>query len=111
MGKLYEMTETMSGPVMSEVVEAGHWMNWGILSHDWGDEWNFNIYYVAKDKETFFKGWYMFVKLMGEKYPDSMEEYQSLIIAHKDNIYHQSMGHAWMKKDMEDDEDDDNGEE
>ena len=115
LGKLYKMTEELSGPVMNEIVDEGHWMNWGVLTHDWGDEWNFNIFYVAKDKESFFKGWKMFVGKMIKNHPNSMSEYQDMIIAHRDNIYHQSMGYPWMKKKMaeneEEGEKEDGGEE
>lgn len=94
-GKLYDMIESMGGPAMDEVVKAGHWRSWGILSHDWGDEWNFNIYYSADTKEDFFEGWRMYVKIMMEKYPDSWDEWNKHVLEHKDNIYHQETGSQW----------------
>ena len=82
----------MSGPVMNDVVKAGHWIDWGVLTHNWGDEWNFNIYYIAADMGSFMKGWDMFTSSMMEKHPDSFGEWQSNILEHKDNIYTQRMG-------------------
>jgi hypothetical protein len=89
---LVDMTRDLTGPIMNDVVAAGHWINWGVLQHSWGDEWNFNNFYAAKDRASFFKGWDMFVATVSEKHPDAFKIWQQYCFEHKDNIYHQSLG-------------------
>lgn len=99
--KLYKMVHNKLGAIHNEVVETGLWLEWGILSHDWGDEWNWNSYYVARDKNTFNEGWDLFVKLVNEKYPDIWDTWAEYCWEHKDNIYHQSVGSDFPLKPKE----------
>lgn len=89
---LSKSTEEKWAPVLNEVVAEGKWIRWGILQHAWGDEWNWNIYYVAENSAAFFEGWNLMINKMKEKYPDFMEETQKFCFEHKDNMYVQRFG-------------------
>ena len=80
------------GPVLDEVVAEGKWSSWGVLEHAWGDEWNWNPYYVAESREAFFEGWNLMIKKMQEKYPEYLEEVQKFCYEHKDSMYIQRLG-------------------
>lgn len=75
------------GPFLNAQVDAGNLMNWGILTHSWGDEWNFNIYYSAENFTKFQAAFSEAVKNSREKYPDSFKKFQEACFEHKDNIY------------------------
>ena len=59
----------------------------GQLNHAWGDEWNFNLWYSAKDTETFHKFWDEYTKHVSEKFPDAFGSTVGYFQEHKDNIY------------------------
>ena len=85
-------TEEKWGQVLNEVVAEGKWISWGVLEHAWGDEWNWNPYYVAESREAFFEGWSLMIKKMQEKHPDYLKETRKYCFEHKDSMYSQRFG-------------------
>lgn len=85
--KLNKQIDSLTLPIMQELVDEGFLMGWGQFNHAWGDEWNLNMYYVAESQEAFFKAWNEFVKRVSERHPDSYNSWASLLKAHKDNMY------------------------
>jgi hypothetical protein len=90
MGKVSEVNayvDSLSGPVLNELVDEGLLAGWGQFNHAWGDEWNVNFWYVTKDAESFNTFWNEFVKRMGERHPGAFGELAGHFKAHKDNMY------------------------
>ncbi len=87
------------GPFLNAQVDAGNLVNWGILTHHWGDEWNFNIYYSAENMEKFQSAFDEAIKGYVEKYPEGVKKFQSACFEHKDNIY--NMSYAYPTDDGE----------
>lgn len=91
---LNQYTKDTWAPILNEIVESGTWSNWGVMNHAWGNEWNWNIYYIAPDRESFFKGFSEMIKKMNEKHPDWFQKSQEWCFEHKDNMYVQSIGYG-----------------
>ena len=94
MDDLVQMTTDKWGPIMNEVVEEAKWVDWGILEHAWGNEWNWNVYYVAEDRESFFEGWDLMIKKMNEKHPGWFDEFEDWCFEHKDSMHSQRFGYS-----------------
>jgi len=88
MSKVNKIIDSLTTPIWEEIMNEGMLFSWGQLNHEWGDEWNCNFYYIAKDKESFFAAWDEFVKRMSERHPDAWSELIPSFQAHKDNIYY-----------------------
>jgi len=93
MGKVNKIIDSLTAPIWEEIMNEGLLFGWGQLNHEWGDEWNCNFYYIAKDKESFFAAWNEFVKRMGERHPDAWKKLIPSFKAHKDNIYYFQQWH------------------
>ena len=93
MGMVNKAVDSLTAPIWNELMSEGMIMGWGQLNHEWGDEWNCNFYYVAKDKESFFKAWDEFIKRMGERHPGAWGKVTPSFSAHKDNIYYFQQRH------------------
>ena len=87
MGKVNQMIDSVFSPILNKLVDEGKLSGWGQLTHAWGDEWNSNLWYSAKDMATFNAFWTEYVKRVSESHPDAFGEVVSLFQAHKDNIY------------------------
>ncbi len=76
-------------PVAQSVIDDGMWIDWGILTHAWGDDWNLLIYTTATDRNAFFAGWDEYIRRLGETDPEGevTEQFFALCPEHKDNIY------------------------
>jgi hypothetical protein len=96
---LQELTINSTGPILNELVKEGLLIDWGILSHDWGDEWNFNNYYIAEDKAKFNKAWQEYVKRLNKKDSTLWKKFGEYCTEHKDNIYHQYLGANFLLND------------
>ncbi len=86
-GKVNKMVDSVFSPILNTLVDEGKLSGWGQLNHAWGDEWNLNFWYSAKDIETFHKFWDEYVKRVSEKHPDAFGNTVGYFQAHKDNIY------------------------
>lgn len=87
MQTVLQQGDSLAAPVLDELVDEGLLYGWGVLTHAWGDEYNYNIYYIAKDHASFVKAFDEFVKRMGERHPDSWRKVVQHLKAHKDNMY------------------------
>jgi hypothetical protein len=74
-------------PILNGLVDDGMLYGWGLFNHAWGDEWNVNVWYTAKDMDAFNKFWSEYVKRIREKQPDAWKELRGYIQEHKDNMY------------------------
>lgn len=87
MSKANKMLDSVFAPVLKQLVDEGFLISWGQFTHLWGDEWNFNIYYIAKDMSAFDKFWEEYVTRVNKKFPDAFANTTKYFQAHKDNIY------------------------
>ena len=70
-------------------IEEGRLLDYGILVHSWGDEWNVMDYFVAEDMEGWRAAWSAMLSAMSEADPEGemYERFSELCTEHKDNIY------------------------
>lgn len=70
-------------------IEAGNLIDYGILVHSWGDEWNVMDYFVAEDHASFRTAWSSMVQQAQAEDPDGEEfdRFSEMCPGHKDNIY------------------------
>jgi hypothetical protein len=87
MSKANKMLDSVFAPVLKQLVDEGFLISWGQFTHLWGDEWNFNIYYIVKDMSAFDKFWEEYVTRVNKKFPDAFANTTKYFQAHKDNIY------------------------
>jgi uncharacterized short protein YbdD (DUF466 family) len=87
MGKVNQMVDSIFTPILNGLVDEGMLSGWGQLNHAWGDEWNLNFWYSAKDLDGFNKFWAEYVKRVREKHPDAFSSTVKYFQSHKDNIY------------------------
>jgi len=87
MGKVDKLVDSVFAPILNGLVDEGKLSGWGQLNHAWGDEWNLNFWYSAKDMTAFNSFWGEYVKRVSEKHPAAFGEATQHFQAHKDNIY------------------------
>ena len=90
--ELRKMMEENGAPVLNDLVEQGKLINWGVLTHAWGDEHNWNVFYVAESHSKFLEAWDEFITRVMENDPDANEKIGDICWEHKDSIYTQIMG-------------------
>jgi hypothetical protein len=86
-GKVNKMVDSVFAPILKELVDEGMINSFGFFNHAWGDEWNVNIWYVAKDMASFDKFWDEYVSRVNKRHPGSFTATTKYFQAHKDNIY------------------------
>lgn len=91
--------EAINLPVYQAMVDEGLVISWGTYWHEWADEWNFHIYTVAEDKQSFFEAFGEAGRRIGEIVGDDgtwddqplVEEADWILgeycTEHKDGIY------------------------
>jgi len=87
MGDVQNATKTINekfAPILNGLVDEGMLESWGLFNHTWGDEWNMNVWYVAKDMMAFEIFWDEYIKRISA---DAWKELRGYILEHKDNIY------------------------
>ncbi len=87
MGKVNKMVDEIFVPILNALVDEGMLFGWGQLNHAWGDEWNLNFYYIAKDMDAFNNFWSEYVNRVREQHPDAFGNIVQYFQAHKDNMY------------------------
>jgi len=87
MGKLNKLGDSLFVPILKELVDEGMIMSFGQFVHSWGDEWNVNYWYTAKDLASFEKFWKEYVKRVSSRHPGAFGKAVKYFTAHKDNIY------------------------
>ncbi len=85
--KVNKMVDSVFAPVLRELVDEGMIYSFGNFTHNWGDEWNVNTWYTAKDMASFDKFWDEYVSRIGKRHPGAWAETVKYFQAHKDNIY------------------------
>ena len=86
-GYLARLTDSAVVPIAQELVNEGMIFNYGLMTHNWGDEWNVVYYYVAESHRAFLDFWSEFVSRIQQRHPDLFGEFQERCSEHKDNIY------------------------
>lgn len=74
-------------PILNSLVDEGKLNGWGLFNHAWGDEWNANIWYVAKDMNTFTTFWDEYMNRVSNQQSAAWAELRGYIQQHKDNMY------------------------
>lgn len=85
-------------PVVQEMVAEGKFIDYGILSHAWGDEWNVVDYFLISDLSAYFEHFSELVQRIGAGNAarqggqevlgePARRPFSELCTAHKDNIY------------------------
>ncbi|MEZ4699970.1 MAG: hypothetical protein R2834_06540 [Rhodothermales bacterium] len=85
--RLNQLADSIMRPVLDAMVEEQIIMSWGILTHEWGDEWNWNWYLTTADHASFVSAWAEFSKRIMERFPDGVPEMMQYLQAHKDNQF------------------------
>jgi len=86
-GKVNKMVDSVFTPILKELVDEGFIFSFGNFNHAWGDEWNVNFWYVAKDMASFEKFWDEYVSRASKRHPGAFASTTKYFQAHKDNIY------------------------
>lgn len=94
MGALREDAKTVMAPILNELVQKGKLLNWGILEHSWGDEWNWNMYYVANDIPTFLESFNSMMSKTMDADPKFIEQYWDRCFEHKDAMYNETVSYS-----------------
>ncbi|UCC71936.1 MAG: hypothetical protein JSV86_16425 [Gemmatimonadota bacterium] len=84
---LNTVLDSIATPVLDELLAEGQLLGWGVLTHSWGDEWNWNIYYVVESHRAFLDFWSEYIRRLNESYPGWYQQFVGLCTDHKDNIY------------------------
>lgn len=87
MGKVNKMVDSVFTPILKELVDEGFIYSFGQFTHTWGDEWNLNFWYTAKDMTSFDKFWDEYVSRVNKRHPGAFASTTKYFQAHKDNIY------------------------
>jgi hypothetical protein len=91
--QLDALGDSIFSPVLDEFVDEGKLLGWGILTHNWGDEWNWNIYYTIESHEAFLEFWSEYVDRLNQRHPGWSERIAPLCTEHRDNIYSVRVAH------------------
>lgn len=86
-GEAVEMLNTGWRPIVQEMIEEGHFLDYGILTHAWGDEWNVMDYFVAESPAAFHEAINVAFQRAGERLPEPETPFGELCPYHKDNTY------------------------
>jgi len=86
-GKVNKIGDSIFVPILKELVDEGFIYSFGQFNHSWGDEWNVNYWYTAKDLASFEKFWDEYVSRISERHPGAFASIVKYNKAHKDNIY------------------------
>ncbi len=87
LAKWNAMDDSVFIPVLNGLVDDGHFLSWGQLRHNWGDEWNVGTYIVSESHLKFVEGWAQYWQRLNECCPGWFEESAKLFTEHKDNMY------------------------
>lgn len=88
-GEAIEVLNTTWREVVESVIEDGMLIDFGILTHNWGDEWNLMDYFVAESSIAFHEGWSEALSRIQERDPEGtgFETFTDICTRHKDNIW------------------------
>jgi hypothetical protein len=92
-GTMNAAADTIFGPILDELQSEGKLMGWGVLTHSWGDEWNWNVYYVVESHAAFLEFWSDYISRVVERHPGALQQITPLCTEHRDNIYSVHVAH------------------
>jgi hypothetical protein len=87
MDELGALQDSVFTPTLNAFVDEGKLIDWGVLVHEWGDEWNWNIYYTAESHAAFVDFWAEYVDRLDQQHPGWFDRFGTLCAEHRDNIY------------------------
>ena len=85
--KLNAVFDSLSAPILNELVKEGKLLGWGQLTHAWGDEWNYNWYFVTENHRAFLDFWSEYINRLNKRFPGWPDKIRGLLTEHKDNMY------------------------
>lgn len=89
LGEAVEMLNGSWRGYAEELIEEGLLVDYGILTHSWGDEWNLVDWFAATDQAAFQAAWRELLLRFQEDDSDGEQftRFGELCPRHKDNIY------------------------
>lgn len=88
MDKVIEMAQERGMPVAQDLVNEGKLWSYGLLAHDWGDEWNYVTLLVADDMNAGLEASTEMNRRLDEKYgEDDSFNFIDHCTTHRDHIY------------------------
>lgn len=90
---IVDSMEEVLVPVWDRMVDEGTLVSAGVFVHEWGDEWNVNMYRIAPDREAFFRAYEEEGPAVEEQLgelniaADTPSPLQEHCTEHRDNIY------------------------
>lgn len=94
LARLNEISDTVMGPILDELLAEGLIAGWGDLAHAWGDEWNANWWMSTANHAAFVTAWNELVSRVQERAPETFEESAKLVRRHRDNLYYHAYSYA-----------------
>lgn len=82
--------EEVHGPIADELVAEGLWIEWGYLTHQYGDDYNRVMMYRARDLETHLRASAAFSERLSTRAP-GVSPMSRFCPGHRDNIYTQTL--------------------
>ena len=95
--ELQQMVENNGKAILNDLVEQGKLYDWGVMTHSWGDEYNWVVFYVAESEAKFLEAWEEFITKSRENDPEFAEKLWEICWEHKDSMYTQTMGYTLDK--------------
>lgn len=89
--EIQQTADSIVTPIYQEMVDEGTIMNWGMLTHQWGDSWNIVMYTTAADTPAYLNATQEANQRIQERHPD-LTPLTDYCTEHKDNIYTLSTG-------------------
>jgi len=81
------VADSILKPVLDGMIADSIIYKWGILTHNWGDEWNWNWWMSANDMHGITAAWDTVVARVSTRTPGGLNLIYSNMDAHKDNLY------------------------
>ena len=91
MDQLDAWWRTNAAPILNQFVRENKLQAWGVFEHAWGDEWNWGIYYVARDFPSFHATFDQFFAMLHQRQPQFMQTFEQHCTEHRDNLYELAM--------------------
>lgn len=85
--KLNVLQDSLFAPILNELVDEGKLIGWGQLMHAWGDEWNYNFYFITESHRAFLDFWAEYISRLNKRHPGWFKKVALLFTEHKDNMF------------------------
>jgi len=84
--QIHRIVDSVWVPVLQELVNEGKLMSGGSAYHNWGDEWNVVLWYVAPNIPTFLSAANELVGRVNQRHPTVLAQFTSWCTEHKDSF-------------------------